>query len=249
MSNQRKSSSESARRGTPSPGTPAGRPRAAAQPRKYSTPLIAERRKRILDETKKLIGEVGIDGFTLRELGQRAGVSVTTVYNTFGDKEGVIAHALREFHAGIKLNLPSHGANLAGYCRTICDTTDVVIENRAYALALADLYFSRSLTPTLFDVIRSMPLQVFLHWLWMAERDGLLNGLISSADAEAAFANLEWSCVKDWGAGRITDESLAHVRQRSFLIMVKAVATRAIADTADALLETLVVSHPGADSA
>jgi len=215
------------------------RPRAAAQPRKYSTPLIAERRKRILDETKKLIGEAGIDGFTLRELGQRAGVSVTTVYNIFGDKEGVVAHALREFHAGIKLNLPSQGANLAGYCRTICDTTEVVLENRAYALALADLYFSRSLSPTLFEVIRSMPLQVFVHWLWMAERDGLLTGVIRPADAETAFANLEWASVKDWGAGRIADAELAEVRQRSFLVIVKAMATRPIAEAADNLLAAL----------
>lgn len=224
-------------------GTPAkaqtGRPRGIGRPRKYSTPLIEARRRRILDETKKLIGEVGSDGFTLRELGQRADVSVTTIYNIFGDKEGVIAHALREFHAGIKLNLPGQGSNLAAYCRTICDTTAVVLENRTYALALADLYFSRSLSATLFDVIRMMPLQVFVHWLWMAEREGLLNGLVSPRDAEMTFANMEWASVKDWGAGRISDDRLAEVRQRSFLVVVKAMAIPSVGEIADSLLADL----------
>lgn len=212
---------------------------AEAGPRRYDSPLIAERRKRILAEAKNLIGECGMEGFTVRDLGRRAGVSVTTVYNIFGDKEGVIAHALREFHAGIRLSLPTRAANLAGFCRAIVETTEIVIENRAYAHALADLYFSRSLAPTLFGVIRGMPLQVFSHWLWAAEREALLNGHLSQAQAETAFANLEWASIKDWAAHRIDDAELVRTRQRSFLAMVMPVALRPLRDEAAALLETL----------
>ncbi len=40
--------------------------------RRYWTPLIADRRKRILIETRSLLTEVGADEFTLRDLGQRS---------------------------------------------------------------------------------------------------------------------------------------------------------------------------------
>jgi len=205
-------------------------------PRRYASPLIAERRARILDEAKTLIGEVGAAAFTLRDLGRRANVSVTTIYNIFGDKEGVIAHALREFHAGIKLALPSAAANLPGYLRALADTTAIVIEHRAYSLALADLYFSVSLAPALFDMIRTMPLQVFSHWLWAARRDDLLGGHCDAAVAESSFANLEWATIKDWGAGRIVDAELAGARQRSFLLMVAAVGGGEVREQAAGVL-------------
>ena len=212
---------------------------AVATTRRYASQSIADRRQRILDETKKLIGEDGLDGFTLRDLGQRAGVSVTTIYNVFGDKEGVIAHALQEFHAGIRLNLPASGANLVGFCRAIADTTAVVIENRSYALALAELYFSRSLVQPLYTTIRGMPLQVLSHWLWTAERDGLLIAGIDRQTIETSFANLEWASIKDWGAGRVTDDQLPATRQRSFVLTVLAVSKEELRGEALALLAGL----------
>jgi AcrR family transcriptional regulator len=188
--------------------------------RRYWTPLIADRRKRILIETRNLITDVGADGFTLRDLGQRAGVSVTTIYNIFGDKAGVITHALQEFHAGIELQLPREARCLQGFVEAISHTTRIVIENRGYALALADLYFSRSLAPALFEVIRGMPLQVFTPWLEMAARDGELHEGSDPAAICATFANLEWASIKDWGAGRVADGDLEAIRHRSFLQVV-----------------------------
>lgn len=207
-------------------------------PRRYASATIAQRRKRILEATLQLIGEMGADGFTLRDLGRRAEVSVTTIYNIFGDKEGVIGHALREFHAGIKLSFPARASDLKGFLETIASTTEVVLANKAYALALGDLYFSRSLTPKLFDVIRGMPLAVFEQWLWLAERESLLEGPLKN-EVTRTFANLEWGSVKDWGAGRIADSELSQVRQHSFLIAVMTVASEPVVRAArDLLTET-----------
>ena len=211
--------------------------------RRYASPLIAQRRARILDEVKKLIGEMGADGFTLRDLGQRAGVSVTTIYNVFGDKEGVIAHALREFDAGIALDLPDDAADLDGFLRAISDTSAVVVANRAYALALADLYFSRSLPHGLFELIRSMPLHVFSHWLQLAMQAGLMAGRLDRAAAEACYNNLEWAGVKDWGAGRIDNAELHRMRHRHFLMMVATMAAPALAGGAQERL--LALNDPG----
>lgn len=205
-------------------------------PRRYWSPLIAERRKRILDEARRLIGEVGAEGFTLRDLGRCAEVSVTTIYNIFGDKAGVITHAMRDFHAGIELSLPQCADEIDGFAQAIDYTTGVVVENRAYALALADLYFSRSLAPTLYEVIRGMPLQVFSHWLTLAEREGKLREGIDKESISTSFANLEWASIKDWGAARVTDQNLAEVRRRSLLLMVIAAARDPLRAVATQLL-------------
>jgi AcrR family transcriptional regulator len=197
-------------------------------PPRYSSQLIAERRQRILHETKRLIGECGINGFKLRDLGLRAAVSVTTIYNIFGDKEGVIAHALRDFHVGIKLDLPNRSLQVDGFLRAIAHTTAIVIENRAYALALADLYFSRSLVPAVFDLIRCMPLQVFDHFYSLAAREGRLLKGIDQNFAATSFANLEWASIKDWGAGRLTDADLVAARQRSFVLALLGISGDAL---------------------
>ena len=204
--------------------------------RRYWTPLIADRRKRILIETRNLITEIGADGFTLRDLGQRAGVSVTTIYNIFGDKAGVITHALQEFHTGIELTLPGEARCLQGFVDAISHTTRIVIENRSYALALADLYFSRSLAPALFEVIRNMPLQVFDPWLDRAASTGELHERSDPAAIRATFANLEWASIKDWGAGRVTDTHLEATRHRTFLQVVIASTREPLRSAATAQL-------------
>lgn len=207
--------------------------------RRYASPQIAERRRRILDEVKKLIGERGAEGFTLRDLGQRAGVSITTIYNVFGDKESVIAHALREFDSDIPLRLPDDPFDLQGYLEAIAYTSSVVIAHRSYALALADLYFSNSLSETLFEVIRSFPLHVFSAWRERAAEAGLLAGRMTSLAAESCYDNMEWGAVKDWGAGRNDDAELVRMRQRHFLVMVMADGAPAVAERAGAMLAAL----------
>jgi AcrR family transcriptional regulator len=53
------------------------------------------RRGRIIAITHELIAELGIEGITMRDLAQRCGVAVATLYNQFGSREAIIAEALR----------------------------------------------------------------------------------------------------------------------------------------------------------
>jgi AcrR family transcriptional regulator len=47
-------------------------------------------RQHVLDATGALVAEAGLDGLTMRKLAERAGVAVATLYNQFGDREGVL---------------------------------------------------------------------------------------------------------------------------------------------------------------
>ncbi len=53
------------------------------------------RRARIISTTRELIGELGIEGISMRNLAQRCDVAVATLYNQFGSRDAIIAEALR----------------------------------------------------------------------------------------------------------------------------------------------------------
>jgi len=47
-------------------------------------------RRDVLDATGELIADGGVHGLTMRKLAERAGVAVATLYNQFGDRDGVL---------------------------------------------------------------------------------------------------------------------------------------------------------------
>lgn len=47
-------------------------------------------RRDVIDATGVLIAEAGLDGLTMRKLAERARVAVATLYNQFGDRDGVL---------------------------------------------------------------------------------------------------------------------------------------------------------------
>lgn len=48
------------------------------------------RRQRILASARQLIATAGVSGLSMRKLAQRAGLSVTTLYNLFGSREDIL---------------------------------------------------------------------------------------------------------------------------------------------------------------
>jgi AcrR family transcriptional regulator len=47
-------------------------------------------RRDVIDAAGLLIAEGGVEGLTMRKLAERAGVAVATLYNQFGDRDGVL---------------------------------------------------------------------------------------------------------------------------------------------------------------
>lgn len=58
---------------------------------------LYERRKRILEETRRIIAEQGIGAFSMNDFGQRAGVAECTLYNAFQTRERVVVAAIQEY--------------------------------------------------------------------------------------------------------------------------------------------------------
>ena len=76
------------------------------------------RRARILDTARAMIAENGYQSVTVRELARRCGLSVPTLYNQFGGKDGVLRAAI-EGHFQDFLNNDAIAALPAGYERVL----------------------------------------------------------------------------------------------------------------------------------
>lgn len=59
--------------------------------RRYTSSVMTERRKRIVDTAHRLLGEGGVGALTIRRLAIEADVAPRTLYRLFGDKDGVIS--------------------------------------------------------------------------------------------------------------------------------------------------------------
>lgn len=59
------------------------------------------RRAAIMDTAREMISEVGYAAVTVRDLAERCRVSVPTLYNQFGGKDGLLGAAIEDHFAGV----------------------------------------------------------------------------------------------------------------------------------------------------
>ena len=73
---------------------------------RLQTAQMAERREGILAAAREIIGELGYEGLTMRDLARASRVTVPTIYNLVGGKEAVLFAAVEEqterFVAGVE---------------------------------------------------------------------------------------------------------------------------------------------------
>jgi AcrR family transcriptional regulator len=100
------------------PGRPAGKKRAAnAKQRRGAAPPYhhGDLRRALLDATEALLNDAGIEGFTLREVARRAGVSHGAPAHHFGDVRGLLSTFAAESFTGMTALMKHHreraGAN------------------------------------------------------------------------------------------------------------------------------------------
>jgi AcrR family transcriptional regulator len=147
---------------------------------RYVSESILGRRRRMLEVAKAMIAEGGSAGFTIRELGRRAKVSVTTIYATYGDKEGLIAAAIQDYYDGLPLARARQTTSLPALLATTNLAREAILANKPYARQYAALYFSGTLDPRIYKVIQETATASAgqMPWLQKIMRDGdLLPGL------------------------------------------------------------------------
>lgn len=62
----------------------------------YNSRLMAQRRETILAQTRAMLIDAGYNGLNMRELADRSGVAVSTIYNLFTSKDQLVAMAVAD---------------------------------------------------------------------------------------------------------------------------------------------------------
>jgi len=123
----------------------------------YSSPAIRARRRRILDETRKLIAERGLSGFSMDEICRRADVAKRTLYNAFQTRERMIAIAIHEYFSRYISKLPYTAP--PGTLQSSIERIVFVIQRnrqiRNYIAAILSIYFSPDVDDTIWQTMHS----------------------------------------------------------------------------------------------
>lgn len=179
-----------------------------------ASPAMFERRRRILDQARRIIGEGHPDGFSVRDLGRRAGVAPNTIYNAFGDKDTVIALAIldyfEEFHRAVSFEADAD--TLAGVIeRELAITVrNLVIPH--YVRAVTTLYFSPAVKPRVREALHDVSGRAYLPWLRTLRASRQLERGIDLERATRNLAGMLYAQVQEWRIGEVSDESFPLIR-------------------------------------
>lgn len=170
---------------------------------------VVDRRSRIIATTRDLIGEVGIESITMRQLAQRCGVAVATLYNQFGARESIIAAALREDFEGRYEPFPAEMSPSARLEARIAKST------KAITGPLRD--YTRSVMFFYFHYNPNSELHAVIHDFVMADFSGIVH-VIQERDELQPWANTRtfahdvvtqlYALVTKWSQGYISDRQL-----------------------------------------
>jgi AcrR family transcriptional regulator len=178
------------------------------RPATYASPTILARRARILDLTRELIAERGYAGFSLKEIGVRAGVAKQTLYNIFQTKERMIATAINQYFKDNEDSI--HYASQPGTMDRMIERT-IVAGKRSqrvpnYMSALMAIYHSPDADPDIWEVIHRVGTYPHLLWIEDLARRKLLQSWIEPKALIDDVGAYRYLIVLEWCRGGISDE-------------------------------------------
>jgi AcrR family transcriptional regulator len=209
------------------------------KPSTYSSPAIRERRRRILEETRRMIADEGLANFNMNELCKRAEVAKRTLYNAFQTREQLIASAISEYFEEYVQRIPYSApeGTLHHNLERLISVSQRNVRIPNYIRAIMSIYFSADSESDIWKSMQAMAVRPTLAWLQqLATRRQLQAGIEPELLAND-LVRLEYAVINDWSLGRIPDEELTPHLLTSFLTYV-AGATRGAANAE--IRETIV---------
>ncbi|MCB2223455.1 MAG: TetR/AcrR family transcriptional regulator [Actinobacteria bacterium] len=138
-----------------------------------------ETRSRIIEATRDLLAEVGIDGTTIKAICQRAGILPGSFYNLFTSKEEALVTVVRQAIAAVDPDKDGEGTD------TIDDLVEAWVEFVEGQPELARIYLQIAVTGNGSD--RHLAGRLLRHHHYRIERfaDAIARGDASLSEAEA----------------------------------------------------------------
>lgn len=208
------------------------------KPLLYSSPLILERRRRLLREARQMIAEGGIENFSVRRLCQRAEVAQRTLYNAFHNKDRVVALAIREaydeFNQHVRYRTDEH--TLSG----VLDRTIAINRRnfrvRNYTKAVVAIYFGPGTPRDVWETLRDMSVNAIHAWLIAMTERGELRPWVHPEHFATTMANVQYSVINDWCLDRLDDDQYLSRLVESMLLLLVGAVQGAVRDEAETFL-------------
>lgn len=166
------------------------------------TPRQAERRRRILEAVRRLIGDLGFANLNMRDVAAEAGVAHATLYNLFESKDGLVLAALRD-----NLDRIANSGGMAGlsalerYFKLLAAVTERIVESPRYAEAMTHLMFNAAPSDGVTRLLVAQRIVADRNAVREMIREGWL---VPELDADACARRLTgafWSAMLLWMKG------------------------------------------------
>jgi TetR/AcrR family transcriptional regulator, cholesterol catabolism regulator len=204
---------------------PRSGPRAAG----YSSPSIIARRHRILDETRRMIGEVGIANLSMDDVARRAEVAKRTLYNAFQSKEHLVAAAISKYFEdyAVRIGWSTQGATLERMVERLVIVARRNLDIRNYTRALMNIYFSSNVDPEIRQAIHEIASSSHEPWIVELDRRRQLQPWIDAEDLIAMLVRQRYATAHAWAEGLIPDDQLVAELLRGFFTLMAGATTGA----------------------
>ncbi|MBA6413783.1 TetR/AcrR family transcriptional regulator [Parahaliea sp. F7430] len=174
-------------------------------------PVVEARRNHIINVTRDMISEVGIEGITMRELAKRCNIAVATIYNNFGSsgKEAVIAAALQLDFGGRFEELDDSLSPAEKVKARISQTAnDIKGPLRDYTKAVQYFYFHHQQASEIRAIIHDYSVSEFNQIVRQIEARGHLETWVDTKPFADDLVTQVYALIVKWSQGYIADRSL-----------------------------------------
>lgn len=190
----------------------------------YSSDRMRERRRVVLATTRRLIADCGIDGFSMRTLADRAGVSTPTLFNIYGTRENLVSQAVFDaFYVGSGENVTDAPENLRQLEAYIAWTGEQIIELGNYVDAIVASYFSRQPNNPIRIVLQKETEAPYARYLEAVKKRGNLSKNTSIPFVTRIIANQIFASMHEWSMDELSNAALPERLRLSVLYQIQAV--------------------------
>jgi len=198
------------------------------------------RRNKILEAARSIIETEGVQGLSVRQLANRSGLVVKTLYNLYGSKENILVSLIEQGTAEVDATIATAAVSLSDFTSSISALEDVVLRSatilKPAMLASFHLSGARDTSALAMHKRRSQAIEAALS----AAQD---NGLIRiDTDAHVVAWLLYRSYVEvltDWAFGVLSDQQFKDNSRFAVLTSLHAFVTPEIIHVVDAEIANL----------
>lgn len=212
----------------------------------YSSPSILARRDRILNETRKMISELGLNRLGMDDVARRANVAKRTLYNAFQSKEHLVATAISKYFEAYEQKIlysKDDAATLDWMVQYLIIVARRNQEIRNYTRALMAIYHSPDVDPEIRQAIHDIAARSHAPWVRQLAASRQLQPWIKPDSLVSLLVRYRYAVAQAWTEGEIAEEDFVlEVLRGFFTFMAGATKGRARKEILE-LLENLE-DHP-----